>query len=127
MVIPEIGRVQCGLISVESLPRWDRCPYVVPNPKTLQPFTSVFRTWNTARKNAGLPEVRMHDLRNSMASNLFNNGSSILEVSKILGHSQIKTTQRYVHLSQETLLAAVDAAADATGVNWSQPQEAGAQ
>ncbi len=63
----------------------------------------------------------MHDLRHSMASNLVNSGRSILEVSKILGHSQLKTSQRYAHLSNETLLAAVDAAAEATGTNWSQP------
>jgi len=103
------------------LPKWEKCPYVVPNPKSLQPYSSVYRTWNTARKNAGLPEVRMHDLRHSMASNLVNSGRSILEVSKILGHSQLKTSQRYAHLSNETLLAAVDAAAEATGTNWSQP------
>ena len=35
---------------------------------------------------------------------------------KVLGHSQLKTTQRSAHLSQETLLAAVDAAASTTGM-----------
>jgi len=38
-------------------------------------------------------------------------------VAKVLGHAQLKTTQRYAHLSQ-TLLEAVDAAADDTGTNW---------
>ena len=61
----------------------------------------------------------MHDLRHSMASNMVNSGRSIYEVAKVLGHTQLKTTQRYSHLSQETLLAAVDAAATATGTNWS--------
>lgn len=112
-----------ALSVLSQLPRWESCPYVVPNPKTLRPYTCVFRSWDTARKAAGLPEVRLHDLRHSMASNLVNNGRSILEVSKILGHSQIKTTQRYAHLSQETLLAAVDVAAEATGLDWGQPQE----
>lgn len=101
-----------------QLPRWQGCPYVIPNPKTLQPFVSVFCSWNTARKQAGLPEVRMHDLRHSMASNLVNSGRSLFEVSKILGHTQVKTSQRYAHLSQDTLLAAVDAAANATGTQW---------
>jgi site-specific recombinase XerD len=41
-----------------------------------------------------------------MASNMVNSGRSIYEVSKVLGHSQLKTSQRYAHLSQETLLAA---------------------
>jgi len=56
-----------------------------------------------------------------MASNLANNGRSILEVPKIRGHHNIKTSVRYSHLSQDTLFAAVDAAATATGTNWSNP------
>jgi hypothetical protein len=48
---------------------------------------------------------------------MVNSGRSIYEVSSILGHSQLKTTQRYSHLSQETLLEAVDAAAEATGTD----------
>jgi len=75
---------------------------------------------NNARIAAGLPDVRVHDLRHSCASFMINNGRSIYEVSSILGHSQLKTTQRYAHLSQETLLEAVDAAAEATGTDWGQ-------
>jgi integrase len=37
-----------------------------------------------------------------------NNGRSLYEVQRILGHTQIKTTQRYAHLSQESLLAAAN-------------------
>lgn len=105
-----------------EVPRFDDCPFVVPNPDTKQPYTSIFRTWDRARRDAGLPLLRMHDLRHSMASNMVNSGRTIYEVAKVLGHAQIKTTTRYSHLSQETLLAAVDSAANATGVNWSQPQ-----
>lgn len=58
-----------------------------------------------------------------MASNMVNSGRSIYEVAKVLvGHAQLKTSQRYANLSQETLLAAVDAAANATGTNWGQAQ-----
>lgn len=67
-----------------------------------------------------LPEVRMHDLRHSMASNMVNSGRSIYEVAKVLGHTQLKTSQRYSHLNQETLLAAVDASANAAGSGWGQ-------
>lgn len=105
-----------------QLPRFEGCPYVVPNPKTLKPYVSIFCSWNTARKQAGLPEVRMHDLRHSMASNMVNSGRSIYEVAKVLGHTQLKTSRRYSHLSQEILLAAVDAAANATGTDWSAAQ-----
>jgi integrase len=109
---------------LQQIPRIAGCPYVVPNPKTKEPFVQVFASWNTARKHAGLPEVRMHDLRHSMASNMVNSGRSIYEVAKVLGHTQIRTSQRYSHLSQETLLAAVDASANAAGANWGQAQTA---
>lgn len=53
----------------------------------------------------------MHDLRHSFASFLVNSGRSIYEVQKILGHSQLRTTERYAHLSNRTLLDAANAAA----------------
>jgi site-specific recombinase XerD len=59
----------------------------------------------------------MHDLRHSFASFLINSGRSLYEVQNLLGHSQVATTQRYAHLSQETLLDATNAAFKATG--WS--------
>jgi integrase len=80
------------------------------NPVTGKPYSSIYYTWDHARKLAGLPEVRIHDLRHSFASFLINAGRSIYEVQKILGHTQLKTTQRYSHLSQDTLLAAMNTA-----------------
>lgn len=79
------------------------CPYVFPNPKTLKPFCTIFYSWDTARKKAGLPEVRIHDLRHTFASTLVNNGVSLYEVQKLLGHAHIRTTERYAHLKQERL------------------------
>ena len=49
------------------------------------------------------------------ASFLINNGRTLYEVQRLLGHSQIKTTQRYAHLSPETLQAASNAASLAIG------------
>ena len=44
-----------------------------------------------------------------------NAGRSLYEVQKILGHTQVKTTQRYAHLAQETLLDATNAVAGILG------------
>jgi site-specific recombinase XerD len=46
---------------------------------------------------------------------LINSGRTLYEVQRLLGHTQIKTTQRYAHLSEETLLAAANAATQAVG------------
>ena len=93
-----------------QVPRKDGCPYVFANPKSGKPFVSVFNSWDTARKKVGLRDVRIHDLRHSFASFLVNAGRSLYEVQRILGHTQIKTTQRYAHLSQDTLIDAANVA-----------------
>ena len=68
-----------------------RSEYVFGNPKTGQHFTHVWNSWNSARKKAGLPNVRLHDLRHTFASLLINNGRSLYEVQKLLGHTQVKS------------------------------------
>lgn len=103
---------------LEQLPRFEGCPYVIPNPDTLKPYASTFYGWNTARKAAGLPDVRMHDLRHSFASTLVNSGHSLYVVGSILGHSHEKTTKRYAHLNNEVLLNAVNSAAEDMGTDW---------
>ena len=80
-----------------------KCPWIFPNPKTGQPFVSIFFAWNTARIKAGVPDVRIHDLRHTFASTLVNHGVPIYEVQKILGHQHIRTTERYAHLCADRL------------------------
>ena len=97
-----------GVIQMLSTMPHDNSQWVFPNPKSGKPYVSIFCAWNTARKLAGLADVRIHDLRHSFASFLVNAGRSLYEVQKILGHTQIKTTQRYAHLSQDTLIDAAN-------------------
>jgi len=96
---------------LSQVPRTQNCTYVFANPKTGKPFVSIFYSWDTARKAAGMPELRIHDLRHSFASFLVNAGRSLYEVQKILGHADSKTTQRYAHLSNQSLIEAANAAA----------------
>ena len=83
-----------------------RCAHAFANPATLKRYSSVYYSWHTARKEAGLNDVRVHDLRHSFASFLVNAGRSLYEVQTLLGHTQIKTTQRYAHLSTTSLRSA---------------------
>jgi integrase len=68
-----------------------------------------------------LADVRIHDLRHSFASFLVNAGRSLYEVQKILGHTQVKTTHQYAHLSQDTLIDAANAAMNAIGSAFAPP------
>jgi integrase len=100
-----------ALSLLATIPRRDDCDYIFASPKTLRPFVSIFISWHTARTAAGLGDVRIHDLRHSFASFLVNAGCSLYEVQKILGHASVVMTQRYSHLSQDSLLRAVSHAA----------------
>jgi integrase len=82
-------------------------PWVFPNPATGKPYMEIFNAWNTARRKAGLPDLRIHDLRHSFASSLVNGGTPLYEVQKLLGHSSIRTTERYAHLAPERLLGSM--------------------
>ena len=104
-----------ALALLATMPRNMDCKWAFANPETGKPYVSIFYAWNTARKSVGLSDVRMHDLRHSFASLLINSGRSLYEVQHILGHTQVKTTQRYAHLSQDTLLAAANSATTALG------------
>lgn len=96
-----------------TIPKLNACPWVFANPDTRKPFVSIFCAWDTARKKVGLGDVRIHDLRHSFASLLVNSGRTLYEVQHLLGHTQVKTTQRYAHLSQATLLDAANTASRA--------------
>lgn len=110
---PRYVPLSSGVINLLAhVPHDDHNPWVFPNPKTGKPYISIFGSWNTARQAAGLGEVRIHDLRHSFASFLVNAGRSLYEVQRILGHTQIKTTQRYAHLSHDTLIDAVNVASE---------------
>lgn len=106
-----------GVLAIlDALPRDQACGYVFANPETKRPYVSIHKAWDAVRTRAGLRDVRMHDLRHSFASFLINGGRTIYEVQHLLGHTQVKTTERYAHLQQETLLKAANVAAALAGV-----------
>jgi len=77
-----------------------------------KPIHSVKRAFQSARKRAGLPDVRVHDLRHTFASRLINSGVPDRIVQKLLGHSTPGMTLRYTHPSEEALRRAVATLSD---------------
>lgn len=84
-------------------------PWVFLNVRTGKPFVSIDRAWDRLRAKAGLEDVRIHDLRHSFASRLVNNGRSLYEVQKILGHATPQMSMRYAHLASSRLQDAANA------------------
>ncbi len=68
-------------------------------------FKNAFRF---ARNEAKLNDVRFHDLRHTAATRLVQGDIPLPEVGRILGHTQINTTYRYVNANLETARKAAD-------------------
>lgn len=60
----------------------------------------MFRRW---RRLSGLEGVTAHSLRHSFATDLNRNGADIYTISKLMGHSSISSTERYLHLWNKAL------------------------
>ena len=59
------------------------------------------RSMRKAFDRAGLEDCSLHTLRHTFASRLVQAGVSLYKVSQLLGHTEIRTTQIYAHLSPE--------------------------
>lgn len=93
---------------IRSLPAVPGIPWLFPGHAPGKPLSDIYLFWNGIRRQLGLGDVRIHDLRHTFASFLVGSGHSLYEVQKLLGHSDPRTTMRYAHLGQPTLLAAAE-------------------
>jgi len=75
-----------------------------------RPYTTEHNVWEKLREKAGLPHLRIHDLRHQYASLLVNAGRSLYEVQQVLGHSDPSVTARCAHLSSKSLQGAANSA-----------------
>ena len=77
-----------------------------------QPVKEIRCFWRQVQTKAGISGVRIHDLRHTFASLLVSGGASLEMIGKLLGHSQMRTTQRYAHMMDSPLRDGVNAVAD---------------
>ncbi len=79
------------------------CPWVFPGDASGKPVIEIKRFWHNVRAEAGLEDVRIHDLRHTFASLLVSGGMSLPMIGRLLGHTQVQTTHRYAHLFDDPL------------------------
>ena len=72
------------------------------------PWGNRRKSFATALKRAGLPRIRIHDLRHSFVSNLVMAGEDLRTVQELAGHRSVTTTMRYAHLAPGKLRASVE-------------------
>ncbi len=77
-------------------------PWVIPGRKPGTHLRNIDEAWRTISERAGLADLRLHDLRHSWASRALALGESLPVIGKLLGHSKMETTARYVHLARDS-------------------------
>ena len=93
---------------INRQPRSDS-PWFFPSPVNREKprsADSVDGLWKLVRKRAGIEDVRLHDLRHSVASQAVLNGVPLPVVARLLGHSQVSMTLRYAHVADKEVEAA---------------------
>ena len=81
------------------------CPFLFPREVPGQPVVDLKRFWERMCVQADIPDVRIHDLRYTFASLLVSGKASLEMIGRLLGHTQIVTTQHYAHLIDSQLRA----------------------
>ena len=83
---------------LERQPRGES-PFVFPSPRDpSRPRDGEVSLWYRVRREAGIEDVRLHDLRHTFASQAVMSGVPVPVVSRMLGHSNVRMTLRYAHL-----------------------------
>ncbi len=93
---------------LEGLPRIPGNPYVLPGRGGNGHFIGLFHVWERIRDKAGIPDVRLHDLRHSFASFGAGGGLGLPILGKLLGHRNVATTARYAHLADDPVRVAAE-------------------
>lgn len=79
-----------------------------PNGMPIAP-TADATAWDQHLRDAGLPDVRLHDARHTAATLLLDAGVPEITIAEILGHSMVVTTRRYAHVNMAPMREAIEA------------------
>jgi len=103
---------QYVLALLSALPRVKNNLYVFPGLKKGSHLVYIRKAWREIRTQAGLPDLRIHDLRRTLGSWLAGNNTSLPIIGKILNHSQPSTTAVYARMNLDPLRVALEGNAD---------------
>ena len=90
-----------------GIKRVKRSPWVITGGKPNRHLAELTSYWHRVRESAEVEDVRIHDLRHSFASRALALGLQLPMIGRLLGHTDVSSTARYAHLSQEAEKVAV--------------------
>jgi len=94
---------------LSELPRLTDNPYIFIGKLPGRPLVNIDRTWRRIRKEAGLEDVTIHDLRRTVGSWMANSGRSLHLIGTVLRHSRSSVTEIYAHFHEDAVREALEA------------------
>jgi len=100
-VLPILGQASTQLRDLDRENN-GRNKHLFPrSPQHDEPYASFDPIWRLALNEAHVSNFHFHDLRHTCASYLAMQGASFVEIAAVLGHRDLRTSQRYSHLAIE--------------------------
>ena len=93
---------------LRNLPSRDKSEWVFPGTGATGHLAEPKKAWQRIRQRAGVPDVRIHDLRRTLGSWLAGQGYSLPLIGRTLNHSNVSTTQIYARLDLDPVREALE-------------------
>lgn len=97
-----------AMMLLERLPSRGNSEWVFPGDGATGHIVEPAKAWQRIRGRAGVADVRIHDLRHTLASWLVAQGFNLPLVGRALNHTETATTARYAHLALDPVRAALE-------------------
>jgi integrase len=99
---------RAAIARLKIIPRLENNPYIVCGTIPGQPLIYLDAMWRRVRKETGLHDLRIHDLRRTVGSWLVKDGASLHLVGAVLNHKDQKTTAGYAYFQTQDRQKALD-------------------
>lgn len=107
----KVRHIPLNLVARDTLKRWQKqtsdMGLIFPGKKGKR-LDNISTAWNKLISDAEIIDFTFHDLRHCFATKVLKGGADIVTVSKLLGHSDLKMTLRYTHVTDDALVTAVE-------------------
>ena len=101
--------VRAQAILKRRMAQQQNSPWVFPSVHApSRPRACEIRLWYAVRREAGIEDVRLHDLRHTVASQAVLNGVPLTVAARLLGHSDVRMTMHYAHVGDREIEAAAE-------------------
>lgn len=94
---------------LDTIPKLPDNPYLFPGYIQGKHLVNISKPWYRIKKQAGLKNVRLHDLRRTVGSWLAQSGNSLHLIGQVLNHSNQRTTAVYARFARDDVRDALEA------------------